>query len=148
LDPDLRRIFQRATERTYEDFVALVAQSRQMEPEDVYSVAQGRVWSGSQAKVRGLVDQTGTLQQAVDAAARIAGLGNDYDMVYDEWELSAAEAFLFEMIGSAMARLDLGVSSLGPFHNTLLENILSDLRVLSSSNEGLTIAAHCLCDVQ
>src|SRR5210317_1917946 len=40
LDPDLRRIFQRATERTYEDFVALVAQSRQMEPEDVYSVAQ------------------------------------------------------------------------------------------------------------
>ena len=148
LDPDLRRIFQRATERTYEDFVALVAQSRQMEPEDVYSVAQGRVWSGSQAKVRGLVDQTGTLQQAVDAAARIAGLGNDYDMVYDEWELSAFESFLFEMVGGAMARFDWELSGFETLHNTLLENILSDLRMLARSSEGLTIAAHCLCDVQ
>jgi len=148
LDPDLRRIFQRATERTYEDFVTLVAQARQMESEDVHSVAQGRVWSGSQAKVRGLVDQTGTLKQAVDAAARIAGLGSDYDMVYDEWELSTMETFLFEMIGGVMTRFDLGVTGFGPLHNTLLENILSDLRVLSRSNEGLTVAAHCLCDVQ
>ena len=148
LDPDLRRIFQRATERTYDDFVSLVAQARQMETGDVHNVAQGRVWSGSQAKVRGLVDQTGTLREAVDAAARIAGLGSDYDMVYDEWELSSVEAFLFEMVGSAMTRMDWRLSSIGPLHNTLLENILSDLRILSRSNEGLTIAAHCLCDVQ
>jgi len=148
LDPDLRRIFQRATERTYEDFVTLVASARQMEMDDVHNVAQGRVWSGSQAKLRGLVDQTGTLPQAVDAAARIAGLGSDYDMVYDEWELSSIEALLFEMVGSVMTRFDLGISGFGPLHNTLLENILSDLRVLSRSNEGMTIAAHCLCDVE
>ncbi len=148
LDPDLRRIFQRATERTYDDFVSLVAQARQMETDEVHNVAQGRVWSGSQAKVRGLVDQTGTLQQAADAAARIAGLGSDYDMVYDEWELSAVESFLFEMVGSVMARFDWEISGFGTLHNTLLENILSDLRMLARSNEGLTIAAHCLCDVQ
>lgn len=148
LDPDLRRIFQRATERTYEDFVTLVASARQMEADDVYNVAQGRVWSGSQAKLRGLVDQTGTLPQAVDAAARIAGLGSDYDMVYDERELSSIEAFLFEMVGSVMTRFNPGISGIGPLHNTLLENILSDLRVLSRSNEGMTIAAHCLCNVE
>jgi protease-4 len=148
LDPDLKRIFQRATERTYDDFISLVANARQMEPDDVHNVAQGRVWSGSQAKARGLVDQTGTLQQAADAAARIAGLGSDYDMVYDEWDLSAVESFLFEMVGSVATRFNLGLTGLGPLNNTLLENLLSDLRVLSRSNEGLTIAAHCLCDVE
>jgi protease-4 len=148
LEPDLRRIFQYATERTYDDFISLVADSRQMSTDDVREVAQGRVWSGSQAKQRGLVDQTGTLQQSVDAAARIAGLGSDYYMVYDEWELSAFETFLFEMVGSAMARFDLGVPGLKGLHNTLLENILSDLKMLARSGEGVTIAAHCLCDVE
>jgi len=75
LDPDLKRIFQHATERTYRDFIQLVADARQMTPEDVDQVARGRVWSGAQAKDRGLIDQTGTLREAIDAAARIAGLG-------------------------------------------------------------------------
>jgi protease-4 len=148
LEPDLRRIFQYATERTYDDFITLVAESRQMSTEAVLEVAQGRVWSGSQAKQRGLIDQTGTLQQSVDAAARIAGLGSDYHVVYDEWELSAVETFLFEMVGSTMARFDLGISGMSGLHSTLLENIISDLKVLSRSNDGITIAAHCLCDVE
>jgi protease-4 len=148
LDPDLRRIFQYSVERSYDDFINLVAQSRQMTPQAVNQVAQGRVWSGSQAKERGLIDQTGTLQQAVDAAARIAGLGADYQAVYDEWELSALEAFLFEMVGSAMAHFELGISGLGGLHSTLLENIMRDLDVLVRSNDGLTIAAYCLCDVE
>jgi len=148
LDPDLRRIFQHATDRTYDDFINLVAQTRQMSPEAVQEVAQGRVWSGSQAKQRGLVDQTGTLQQSVDAAARIAGLGSDYHAVYDEWELSTFETFLFEMAGSAMVRFDLGISGMRGLHGTLLENIISDLKVLSRSNDSIMIAAHCLCDVE
>jgi protease-4 len=125
-----------------------VAESREMSTEEVNEVAQGRVWTGSQAKQRGLIDQTGTLQQAIDAAARIAGLGSNYYAVYDEWELSAIEAFLFEMTSSAMAYFNLGISNLGGLNNTLLENIISDLKVLSRSNDGLTIAAYCLCDVE
>jgi len=148
LDPDLKRIFQHATERTYEDFIELVAESRRMSTEAVNRVAQGRVWSGSQAKERGLVDQSGTLQEAVDAAARIAGLGTDYQAVYDEWEFSPFEAFLYEMLGGAAAQLDLGLSRLDVLHNTLLENILSDLDVLARSNDGITVAAYCLCDVE
>lgn len=148
LDPDLRRIFQYATERTYDDFISLVSESRNMSREAVMEVAQGRVWSGNQAKERGLIDQTGTLQQSVDAAARIAGLGSGYQVVYDEWELSAFETFLFEMVGGAMSRFDVGVSNLGGLHGTLLENILSDLKILARSTDGITVAAHCLCDVE
>ncbi len=151
LDPGLRRIFEHATERTYDDFISLVAESRQMEPRAVRRIAEGRVWSGSQAKERGLVDQTGTLQDAIDAAARIAGLGGDYEAYYDEPELSPVESLLLELTGSAVARLGLptlGSSALSQLPLTLFENVADDLRVLSRSQGGLTVAAHCLCDVE
>ena len=112
LDPDLRRIFQHATERTYEDFIALVAEARRMDERDVLKVAEGQVWSGMQAKERGLVDQTGTLQEAVDAAARIAGLGQDYEAVYAERELSPIESFLIDITGRAMVRFGLGTAGI------------------------------------
>ena len=147
LDTDLRRIFQHATEKTYEDFIQLVAEARQMDPEAVDEVAQGRVWSGSQAKDRGLVDQTGTLKQSIDSAARIAGLGTDYVAVYDERELTAFETFLIEMTGSAMAKLGVGLSGLETLRSTLLEDLLADLRILSRSANGFSVAAHCLCRV-
>jgi protease-4 len=152
LEPDLRRIFQQATERTYADFIALVAESRQMSPEAVLEVAEGRVWSGAQAKDRGLVDQTGTLQEAIDAAARIAGLGSDYEAVYEERELTPFESFLIEITSSTVARFDFssrfGRSGLPALPATLLENIARDLGVLvRSSDGGLAVVAHCLCGV-
>jgi protease-4 len=150
LDPDLRRIFEHAVERTYEDFITLVSDARQMPPKDVLEVAEGRVWSGAQAKERGLIDQTGTLQEAIDAAARIAGLGSDYAVLYDEPEISAIEAFLIEITSGVMLRLapSLGQGVLGGLPGTLVENIVSDLRRLAPSGSGVTVAAHCLCDVE
>ena len=148
LDEDLRRIFQHMVERTYEDFVDLVADSRQKDREAVLEVAQGRVWSGLQAKERGLVDQTGTLRQAADAAARIAGLGTDYDVVYDERELTAMEALLIEMTGGITAKFMPSMIHLPVIHNSLFENIMEDLDLLLRNNDELTVAAHCLCDVE
>jgi len=149
LDPDLKRIFQHAVDRTYEDFIALVAEARKMTAEEVASVAEGQVWSGSQAKERGLIDQTGTLQEAIGATARIAGLGSDYEVVYDEPEVSPLEAFLIEITGSAMLRLGFDFGSvIGGLPATLLDGILSDLRRLSNGSSGVTVAAHCLCDVE
>ncbi len=148
LDPDLRRIFQHATERVYEDFVELVATARQMPPDDVLSVAGGRVWSGIQAKDRGLVDRTGTLAEAVDAAARIAGLGADYEVMYDEPEKSAFEQFLLEITSGAMLRLGWTFSpDASVLPRALIEDLVADVRRLVQGNDGLTVAAHCLCDV-
>jgi protease-4 len=108
-----------------------------------------RVWSGVQAKERGLIDQTGNLQDAIDAAARIAGLGSAYEAFYDEPEVSPIEAFLVELTSSTMLRLglvsDLAVAGLP---RTLLENISGDLRRLAGSGSGVTVVAHCLCDVE
>jgi protease-4 len=150
LDPDLERVFQYATERTYEDFINLVAEARpHLDADGVHEVAQGRVWSGAQAQDHQLVDATGTLEQAIDAAARIAGLGAEYDVVYDEWELSPFEAMLLEMFGSAAAHFELGVPGAhSQLANSLLGKILEDLQILLlAGGDGLTIAAHCLCDI-
>jgi hypothetical protein len=47
-----------------------------------------------------------------------------------------------------MTRFNLGVTGLPGLPSTLLENILRDLQVLARSSGGLSIAAHCLCDVE
>ncbi len=60
-------------ERVYDKFVSMVSAGRSMEPAEVDEIAQGRVWTGSQALEIGLVDELGTLQDAIAYAARVAG---------------------------------------------------------------------------
>jgi protease-4 len=146
LDEDLRRIFQSSTEQSYEQFIQLVADARGMTFDEVDEVARGRVWSGAQAKERGLVDQTGTLQQAIDSAARIAGLGSDYHVEYAEQRLSPVQSFLLQMVGGAAARLGFTRALVSPWSGqSLLENLLADLRLLAAAGQGFSLAAHCLC---
>jgi protease-4 len=145
LDEDLKRIFQSATEQTYREFLKVVAQGRGMTAEAVNEVARGRVWSGTQAKERGLVDQTGTLQQAIDSAARIAGLGTDYSVFYSEAELTPVESFLLNLTGSTVSRLGLARHPDAWMRSGMFEGILADLRLLAGAGNGFSLAAHCLC---
>lgn len=145
LDADVKRIFQRSTEQIYEDFVALVSTARSMSLEEVNRVARGQVWSGVQARDRGLVDQAGGLQQAIDSAARIAGLGSDYQVKFSEAELSAFESFLLNMAGSTMAHLGWPMQSAGWVQLPFVDELLADLRFLLVASGGFTQAAHCLC---
>jgi protease IV len=66
--------FQALINNMYNQFVATVASSRRMKDEDVRKLADGRVYTGQEAKADGLVDELGTFQDAIDAAARIAGI--------------------------------------------------------------------------
>ncbi len=145
LDADVKRIFQRSTEQIYEDFVALVSTARSMSLEEVNRVARGQVWSGVQARDRGLVDQAGGLKQAIDSAARIAGLGSDYQVKFSEAELSAFESFLLNMAGSTMAHLGWPMQSAGWVQLPFVDELLADLRFLLAASGGFTQAAHCLC---
>lgn len=56
----------------YNDFVPKVAKGRKKDPQYIDSVAQGRVWTGGQAKERGLVDEFGGLDRAIDVAKELA----------------------------------------------------------------------------
>lgn len=62
----------------YDTFVTKAAEGRDMSKEDLHAVAQGRVWTGSQALERKLVDELGGLDAAVAFAAEEAGVAEGY----------------------------------------------------------------------
>ncbi len=77
-----RTIIQSSVEDGYETFISRVAEGRGMHPDSVRKVASGRVWTGTQAKARGLVDVLGGLDTAVGIAAAKIKAGEDYRVVY------------------------------------------------------------------
>lgn len=75
MDPAVGQVIQSVINKGYADFTGKVADARNKPVEAVDEVARGRVWSGAQAKERGLVDAFGGLKDAVADAANRAKLG-------------------------------------------------------------------------
>jgi protease-4 len=75
LDPGVATTVQAVIDKGYRDFTGKVAQARGKTVKQIDAVAQGRVWSGAQAKDRGLVDALGGLNDALADAAARAKLG-------------------------------------------------------------------------
>jgi len=76
-----REVFQRSANFFYWDnFVPKVAAGRGRSVEQIHEVAQGRVWTGAQAKERGLVDEFGGLNKAIEIAKELAKLPADKDV--------------------------------------------------------------------
>ncbi|MDQ3001735.1 MAG: signal peptide peptidase SppA [Fibrobacterota bacterium] len=73
-------VLQRHMDEFYQDFIAKVAAGRKKTKAGVDSLGQGRIFTGSQALRNGLVDRLGGLQDAIDEAARMAGLGSGRDV--------------------------------------------------------------------
>ncbi len=151
LAPEARAIIDRMIDRTYEDFVGLVAEHRGMGFDAVQEVAQGRVWTGEQARERGLVDQLGGLNDAIESAARIAGLGEDYATEYVRPRLKPWQEFLTQMGAEAIVRAGYEPGSaplIGSLPRELRHNIESDLRLLLESTRAGRpgVLAHCLCE--
>ncbi|RMG60798.1 MAG: signal peptide peptidase SppA [Deltaproteobacteria bacterium] len=66
----------------HSQFVEAVAAGRKLEKEKVERIADGRIFSGSQAKKLGLVDSLGNFYDAVDVAAKLAGIEGEPKLVY------------------------------------------------------------------
>ncbi|MDR3591016.1 MAG: signal peptide peptidase SppA [Negativicutes bacterium] len=71
---DERAIIQTMVDDLYNQFVTVVAEGRHMDPDKVRQLADGRVYTGSQAKEVGLVDEMGTMYDAIDGTAKLAGI--------------------------------------------------------------------------
>ena len=69
LTPQEEAYMQASVERIYTKFTSIVAEGRDMTVEDVDAIAQGRVWTGAEALEIGLVDEIGTLEDAIEYAA-------------------------------------------------------------------------------
>jgi protease-4 len=69
-----RKYFQRYVDDAYEQFVGVVASERELEKSEVLKLADGRVFTGQQALEMGLIDLTGTYQEALALAAEVTNI--------------------------------------------------------------------------
>jgi protease-4 len=74
LTPEEREIFQSIVDEYYDEFVEVIVEGRGLPEERVREIADGRVYSGEQARDLGLVDRLGALEEATGIARRIAGV--------------------------------------------------------------------------
>lgn len=77
ITPGDRQILGELVSDVYSQFVDVVARERKLDPAVVRQVADGRILSGRQAQQRGLIDRLGNVNDAMSAAGRMAGLGDD-----------------------------------------------------------------------
>lgn len=74
MTPDERALYQRLLDEAHAQFIDAVAAGRKIDEELVRTLADGRPYSGTQAKANGLVDDLGDLERAYDVALELAGL--------------------------------------------------------------------------
>lgn len=90
------RVMQSGVDGIYLKFLQLVADARNSDTDSVHQIAQGRVWIGERAQELGLVDELGSLSDAINAAAQLAGI-NDYSVQVVEKPLSFEEQLIREL---------------------------------------------------
>ena len=93
IQPIYAGLIQQVIQSGYDQFLAVVADGRQMTTENVDEIAQGRVWTGAKALELGLVDEIGGLDEAIQAAAELAAI-TDYEIWRVEPEASRQQQIL------------------------------------------------------
>ena len=150
-DPAVGTIIQSVIDKGYRDFTGKVAAARGSTPEEIDVHGRGRVWTGAQARDRGLVDELGGLRAALaDAASRVGLEEGKYGVTYVERPLSPIEQFIVNMGGSARGQATLRLIAPGMpllLDRPTLERIERSLAWLD--RDGRTpfqAVAHCFCD--
>lgn len=149
LDPALNDIMQQGVEDAYNKFVGLVATSRELSEEHVRTIAEGRVWSGRDALEHGLVDSIGGLEEAIAAAAKLAGM-ETYNVDFLEKEISPFDQFFQELQNSVQVSLGLKeeAASRPSTGMQLLQGIARDLAPLTEMNDPNHVYLICeSCEV-
>ncbi|MGO1073452.1 signal peptide peptidase SppA [Lysobacter sp. CA199] len=155
LAPEVGQVIQTIINKGYADFTGRVAAARKKPVADVDAVARGRVWSGAQAKERGLVDALGSLQNAIDDVATRAKLGKagDYRVRYVEKVPTPFERFFANFASSSAGSALLGRSDLARgLLAKALPQTASDLRFVESAikpTSGVPVKAlaYCFCEL-
>jgi protease-4 len=150
LDKRLEQVIGQLIGSHYQQFIGLVAERRKSTPEKINEVAQGRVWTGAQAKERGLVDGLGGLDDALKSAARRASLGERFRIEYVEHEPRGLNRYLSLLFGrlAAWARAEFGwQATAGVLLGTAPDVLRRDIELLATAvRQPLTAFSHCFCD--
>ncbi len=150
MDEPTKQVIQSVINHGYSQFIGKVSKARKQTYEQIDSNARGRVWSGAQAKEKGLVDAMGGISDAVADAAARAKLGKGaFDVEYIETPMSPFEQFLENLSrNSATQGLVRNVSpALGFINQTALgRQVSGDLLWLNrQGGKPYNAVAHCFC---
>ncbi len=149
LSPQLEAILSSVMRRGYNEFIGKVAKARGKTPAQVDAIAQGRVWSGAQAKERGLVDKLGGLNDAIAAAAARAKLGSDYSVRYVEPEMSTWERIALSFSNSEtfahVARFAGFALPAGIFSDADMQQVVGVVESLRGKRYSMF--AQCFCEL-
>ena len=152
LDPGVATTVQSVIEKGYRDFTGKVAQARGRSVEQVDAVARGRVWSGAQAKERGLVDVLGGLDAALADAAARAKLGKPdaWQARYIEDSATPLSQWFGGMLQSRAGLSLLQASGIGELVLARQLQAQAPLRFIENAlrtpgNARVTPLAYCFC---
>lgn len=95
---DEKVLIQSFVERGYDTFLTRCADGRNMSKEAINEIGQGRVWTGEQAKERGLIDELGGINKAIETAASLANL-SDYSLTYVSGTKDFWKEFIEKQLG-------------------------------------------------
>jgi len=109
-----KRGLQNGVDKTYETFLNRVAESRGMTRDEVHEVAQGRVWTGADAKEQNLVDIIGNLETGLQTAAEMAGI-ETYNVV----TFPKKKDIYSTLFGSANSQVRTWIKSFVPVYEPL-----------------------------
>jgi protease IV len=96
-----RRYFQGLIDDMYVQFVEAVSSGRKVDLQEVRSIADGRVFTGRDAKERKLIDETGNFQDAVDLTAKLAGISGKPRLI----RLTRQRVTLLDVLTTDLSRL-------------------------------------------
>ncbi|MGI9225732.1 MAG: signal peptide peptidase SppA [Woeseiaceae bacterium] len=156
LRPDLemsaetKQLVQLVIEDIYDDFITGVAENRGMDKADVDRIGQGQVWSGVDALNNGLVDELGGFDDAIKAAASLAGLEEEsYGQKLIEPRLSSTEQMILDLLTMAdRAGIDPASFVKAPTPAASFANQLQKLLAqVTKFNDPKGVYAHCFCEL-
>lgn len=155
LDPRLQAAVQSGIDNIYARFTGLAAQARKSTPDKIDAVAQGRIWTGAQAKERGLIDRLGSFDDAVQAAVKLAKLevkaGEKPRLAYVERDLSRGEKLIASLTDVMAPPLAVAVGQalgLDALPAPVVEELASLKALAGVAARGQwdkAAAVHCLC---
>lgn len=148
LDPRIGQIIQGSIEHSYQQFIELVSSERNLTEVRVDEIAQGRVWIGETALELGLVDQLGSLKDAVAAAAELANLENYSSRVVTR-ELSPKEQFWKDFFSQAATLVEgSGISYEQSYALGLFKDVIEDFDSVARLNDPRGVYAMCVaCEI-
>ncbi|HEA16067.1 MAG TPA: signal peptide peptidase SppA [Pseudoalteromonas prydzensis] len=154
LNEKMAQVIQLSVEDAYQRFLEVVGEARNMTPEQVDKIAQGRVWIASQAQELGLIDKLGNKQDAIKAAAELAKL-DFYEVKTIKHSLTGQEQLMQDIFGNASVKALIGSQSTlqnalsnKASINGLVKQLTTEVENLQDYNDPQGIYARCLvCNI-